>query len=73
MVEKIIEILHRIHPDSKRYDITDQTRLEEDLKFDSLTMFSLLVELEEAFGFRFTSHVTFETVADVYGYLDSRI
>ncbi len=73
MSDKIKEIIHRIHPESKHCEITENLRFSEDLKFDSLTMFSLLVELEEAFGFRFSTPVYFETVADVYGYLDSRI
>lgn len=73
MSDIIKEIIHRIHPESKHCEITENTKFAEDLKFDSLTMFTLLVELEDTFGFKFTSHVTFETISDVYGYLDSRI
>jgi acyl carrier protein len=31
------------------------------------------MEIEDAFGFKFTEFVRFETVGDVCGYLESRI
>ena len=47
--------------------------LVEDLGFDSLAMMMMAMELEDAFDFKFTEFVKFETVGDVCYYLESRI
>ena len=73
MLDKIKEILINIIPNIDTDKLNENTRLSEDLCFDSLNMAMLCVELEEAFGFRFSHLVHFETLGDVCGYLDSRI
>ena len=53
--------------------VTEDTRLIDDLGFDSLAIMMMSMEIEDAFQFKFTEFVQFETVGDVCGYLESRI
>ena len=53
--------------------VTPDTRLVDDLGFDSLAMMMMAMEIEDAFGFKFSEFVKFETVGDVCGYLESRV
>lgn len=73
MLEKLIKILEKVLPDTDGSAITAETRLIEDLGFDSLAMMMMAMEIEDAFGFQFTEFVKFETVGDVCYYLESRI
>lgn len=73
MLDQLKNILKKVLPDLDMSTVTEQTRLVEDLAFDSLAMLMMSMEIEDAFGFKFTEFVKFETVADVCGYLESRI
>ena len=73
MLDKLKELLVRVLPDVDMASVTEQTKLVDDLGFDSLAMMMLSMEIEDAFGFKFTEFVRFETVGDVCGYLESRI
>ena len=73
MVEKLKEILQKVVPDMDISGVTADTRLIEDLEFDSLAIMMLSMEIEDAFGFKFTEFVKFETVGDVCAYIESRV
>ncbi len=73
MLDKLKEILARVLPDVDMSEVTEDTRLMDDLGFDSLALMMMSMEIEDAFGFKFTELVKFETVGDVCGYLESRI
>lgn len=73
MLERLKEILGKVLPDIDMSKVTEETRLVEDLNFDSLAMMMMSMEIEDAFNFRFTEFVYFETVGDVCGYLESRV
>ena len=73
MLDKLKEILGKVLPDVNMSAVTEDTKLVEDLGFDSLAMMMMAMELEDAFGFKFTELVQFETVGDVCGYLECRI
>lgn len=73
MLEKLKTILGKVLPDMDISEVTLETRLVDDLGFDSLAMMMMAMEIEDAFGFRFMEMVKFETVGDVCGYLESRI
>ncbi len=73
MLDKLKEILSKVLPHINMDDVTMDTRLVEDLAFDSLAMMMLSMEIEDAFDFRFAEFVKFETVGDVCNYLESRI
>ena len=72
MLETLKNILGRVLPDVKMDTITEDSRLVEELGFDSLAMMMMSMEIEEAFGFRFTEFVRFETVGDVCRYLEEK-
>lgn len=73
MVEKLKEILAKVVPDTDLSSVNRDTKLIEDLEFDSLAIMMLSMEIEDAFGFKFTEFVKFETVGDVCAYIESRI
>ena len=73
MLNRLKEVLERVLPDVEMSAVNEDTRLIEDLGFDSLAMMMMAMELEEAFGFKFSEFVKFETVGDVCAYLESRI
>ena len=72
MLEKLKEILGKVLPDTDMAAVTEETHLINDLKFDSLALMMMSMEIEDAFGFRFTEFVKFETVGDVCRYLEER-
>ena len=72
MLEKLKSILAKVVPDVDMESVTESTRLIEDLEFDSLAIMMLSMELEDAFGFKFTEFVKFETVGDVCKYVEEK-
>ena len=73
MLDKLKEILGKVLPDVDMASVTEQTKLIDDLGFDSLAMMMMAMELEDAFNFKFTEFVKFETVGDVCSYLECRV
>jgi acyl carrier protein len=73
MIEKLKEILVKVLPDLDSVSFDESSRLVEDLGFDSLAIMMMSMEIEDAFGFKFTEFVKFETVGDVCRYLESRV
>lgn len=73
MLDKLKEIIGKVLPDLDMSTVTPETRLIEDLGFDSLALMMMSMEIEDAFGFKFREFVRFETVDDVCRYLESRI
>lgn len=73
MLEQLKEILGKVLPEVDMSTVTEDTKLADDLGFDSLAMMMLAMEIEDAYDFKFQEFVKFETVGDVCGYLESRI
>lgn len=73
MLDQLKEVLAKVLPDIDMSMVTEQTKLVDDLGFDSLAMMMMAMELEDAFDFKFAEFVKFETVGDVCGYLECRI
>ena len=73
MLDQLNEILGNIVPDIDLNTVTEDSSLVDDLGFDSLALMMLSMEIEDAFDFKFTELVPFETVGDVCGYLENRI
>ena len=71
MLDKLKEILKSVVPGVNMDEVTAETRLVEDLSFDSLSMMMMSLEIEEAFDIRFEEAVKFVTVGDVCEYLES--
>ena len=72
MLDKLKAILSKVVPDVDMSSVTEDTRLIEDLEFDSLSIMMMSMEIEDAFGFEFTEFVKFETVGDVCRYLEEK-
>ena len=73
MFEKLKNVLARVLPEVDMSTVTEDTRLIEDLGFDSLALMMMSMEIEDAFGFKFLEFVKFETVGDVCKYLEAKI
>ena len=71
MLEKLKDILGKVLPDTDISAVTEDTRLIEDLGFDSLALMMMAMEIEDAFNFKFTEMVRFVTVGDVCKYLEN--
>ena len=71
MLEQLKAILSKVLPDLNMEKVTEESRLVEDLGFDSLAMMMMAMEIEDAFGFTFNEFVKFETVGDVCRYLEN--
>lgn len=72
MLEKLKTILSKVLPDVDMAKVTEETKLVEDLGFDSLALMMMSMEIEDAFGFKFLEFVKFETVGDVCRYLEAK-
>lgn len=73
MLERLKIVLGRVLPDVDMSTVTEDTRLIDDLGFDSLALMMMSMEIEDAFGFKFLEFVKFETVGDVCRYLETRV
>lgn len=73
MLEQLKEIVAKVVPGVDVSGVTKDTRLIEDLGFDSLALMMMSMEIEDVFNFTFTEFVMFKTVGDVCSYLESRI
>ncbi len=73
MLDRLKEILMKVVPELDMSTVTLDTRLIEDLEFDSLALMMMSMEIEDAFSFKFTEFVRFETVGDVCSYLEARV
>lgn len=73
MLEKLKDIFKKVVPNVDVSNITRETNLIGDLGLDSLAIMMMSMEIEDAFNFRFTEFVKFETVGDVIDYLESRV
>lgn len=72
MLDRLKEILSKVNKDIDMQNITEDTKLVDDLGLDSLSMMLFAMEIEASFGFRFTEPVKFVTVGDVCNYLENR-
>ncbi len=72
MLERLKKILAKVNEDIDMNSVTADTRLIEDLGLDSLSVMLFAMEIEAAFGFRFTEPVKFATVGEVCEFLEKR-
>lgn len=73
MEEKLRAIFEKVVPDKDLSTVTRESRLIEDLGFDSLALMMMAMGIEDSFGYRFEEFVKFETVGDVYDFLADKI
>ncbi len=73
MLEQLKVVLARVLPDMDMSTVSENTKLIDDLGFDSLALMMMSMEIEDAFGFKFTEFVRFETVGDVCRYIEGKM
>ena len=71
--ERLKKLIAQSMPDVNVDNVTEDTRLIEDLKFDSLGMMMLAMAMEDEFGISFDEPVNFATVKDVLEFVKARI
>ena len=72
MLDQLKSILSKVNKDIDMNTVTEDTRLIDDLGLDSLSIMLFAMEIEAAFGFRFTEPVKFVTVGDVCRFLEAK-
>lgn len=67
------EVLAVIRPKTNFDEVTEDTRLIQDLNIDSLSMMFMSLAIEEKFSFRFETQAPFETVGQVCEYIENKV
>lgn len=70
MLDELKEMIKKVMPEVETSKVTLDTKLVDDLAFDSLAIMMLSIELENKYDFRFEEQVNFITVGDVVKYLE---
>ena len=71
MLEKLKELMKNVDPDVNLDNVTLETRLVDDLHFDSLGIMMFAMAIEDEFGVSFDEPMNFLTVKDVVDYLEA--
>lgn len=69
MYDKLIEILKRVMPGINTDKYGPESRLVEDLKFDSLAFMAMAAEFEAEYDVEFEGPIQFKTVQDVMDFV----
>ena len=72
ILERLKKLIGKSMPDIKVDEVSLDSRLVEDLKFDSLGMMMLAMEMEDEFGVRFDEPVNFYKVSDVLEFIKQK-
>ena len=72
MLEKLKQLMKNVNPDVNLDNVTLDTRLIEDLHFDSLGMMMFAMAIEDEFGISFDEPMNFVTVNDVVKFLEAQ-
>ncbi len=69
MYEELGELLKRVMPGINPDDYTPESRLVEDLKFDSLAFMAMAAEFKSMYDVEFEGPIPFKTVQDVMDFV----
>ena len=72
MLERLKNLMKGVDPDLNLDNVTLETKLIDDLHFDSLGMMMFAMAIEDEFGVTFDEPMNFQTVKDVVDFLESR-
>lgn len=67
--DRLIKLISQSMPIVDVSNVNESTRLIEDLRFDSLGLFTLVSSVEKEFNVSFKSYYHISTVQDVYDYI----
>ena len=71
MLEKLKELMRGVDDSVNLDNVTLDTRLIEDLHFDSLGIMMFAMAIEDEFGITFDEPMNFATVKDVVDYIEA--
>ena len=71
MLEKLKQLMKGVNPDTNLDNVTLETKLIEDLHFDSLGIMMFAMAIEDEFGVTFDEPMNFVTVKDVIDYIEA--
>lgn len=72
MIERLKKLMQGVNPELNLDNVNLQTRLIEDLHFDSLGIMMLAMAIEDEFTVTFDEPMNFLTVKDVVTFLENR-
>ena len=71
MLERLKKLMQGVNPDTNLDNVTLETKLIEDLHFDSLGMMMFAMAIEDEFGITFDEPMNFVTVKDVIDFIEA--
>ena len=71
MLERLKALMKNVDPDLNLDNVTLETKLIDDLHFDSLGIMMFAMAIEDEFGVTFDEPMNFLTVKDVVDYLEA--
>ncbi|MBO7573784.1 MAG: acyl carrier protein [Bacilli bacterium] len=71
MLEKLKNLMKTVDPDTNFDNVSLDTRLVEDLHFDSLGIMMFAMAIEDEFNVTFDEPMDFKTVKDVVDYIEA--
>ena len=71
MLEKLKKLMQGVNPDTNLDNVTLETKLIDDLHFDSLGMMMFAMAIEDEFGITFDEPMNFNTVKDVVDFIEA--
>lgn len=71
MLEKLKELMKNVDPDMNLDNVTLDTKLIDDLHFDSLGIMMFAMAIEDEFGVSFDEPMNFLTVRDVVEFIET--
>jgi len=72
MLERLKKLMKNVNPDTNLDNVTLDTKLVDDLHFDSLGIMMFAMAIEDEFGVSFDEPMNFQTVKDVVDYLEKQ-
>lgn len=70
MLEQLKKLINDIMPELDVSNVTEETRLVEDLHFDSLAVMMLAMNIEDTYNITFDGPMNFRTVKDVMDFVN---
>lgn len=71
MLEQLKKLINDIMPELDVTNVTENTRLVEDLHFDSLAVMMLAMNIEDTYNITFDGPMNFRTVKDVMDFVNA--
>lgn len=71
MLEELKRLINKIMPEVNTDGVTEETKLFDDLKFDSIGLMMLAMAILDEYGIEFNDAPNFVTVGDVIKYIET--